>query len=98
VVSAEGLKEGGPLNLHGAEVHLASNLLIKGGRADRGRATGAGQDAAALEGVKMLVLREGEERLMAEGGRGIVAKESLQALWNLARRSGSIPAAESRVR
>ncbi len=32
------------------------------------KAAGAGQGAAAPEDVKVLALREGEERLMAEGG------------------------------
>ena len=74
-VRAEGLQKGWPLALHGTEVRLADDLLVELRRARRGGAAGAGEGAPALEGVEVLALREGEERLVAEGGGGGVVFE-----------------------
>jgi hypothetical protein len=65
-VLAEGLQESWPLALHGAEFRLASDLLIELLRARRGGASGASEPecAPALEEVEVLVLRDGEERLV----------------------------------
>ena len=75
MVAPEGLKEGGPLRLHGAEVGLTCDLLLESRGTGGGGAAGAGKGAAPFEGVEVLALGEGEERLVAEGGGGGVVQE-----------------------
>ncbi len=56
-------------------MRFAGELFIKSCLADRSRAAGDGQGAAALEGVEKLALGEGEQHLVAEGGGDGVVKD-----------------------